>query len=180
MLGPVSIAPSIQAQILQMAETLTQHYQLRGLNSLDVIVSEGQVFCLELNPRLSASMDLYRPQPALMHLHLLGSQGEPAERMIQTDSADANCVDKSAPIRARKIMYAQQDMHLANLFQRKNNENSLPDWISDIPNTATIAQYHPICSISAEGDSAEQVMKLLEQRAQSLSEWLIKLQSSKN
>ncbi|MFM6978705.1 MAG: hypothetical protein ACKOW7_01710, partial [Methylophilaceae bacterium] len=71
-------------------------------------------------------------------------------------------------------------MHLANLFQRKNNENSLPDWISDIPNTATIAQYQPICSLSAEADSAEQVMNLLEQRVQSLSEWLIKLQSSKN
>jgi predicted ATP-grasp superfamily ATP-dependent carboligase len=71
-------------------------------------------------------------------------------------------------------------MYLANLSSLKNNEHLVPDWISDIPNTATIAQYQPICSLSAEADSAEQVMNLLEQRVQSLSEWLIKLQSSKN
>lgn len=189
MLGPVSIATSIQAQILHMAETLTQHYQLRGLNSLDVIVSEGRVFCLELNPRLSASMDLYQTLPALMDLHLIACQAKPAEQIVNqkndsesiaADVSGAKENDQSLAIRAKKIIYAERDMYLANLSSLKNNEHLVPDWISDIPNTATIAQYQPICSLSAEADSAEQVMNLLEQRVQSLSEWLIKLQSSKN
>ena len=182
----MGIATSIQAQILHMAETLTQHYQLRGLNSLDVIVSEGQVFCLELNPRLSASMDLYQTQPALMDLHLIASQAKLSvnqksdSESIAADVSGAKVNDPSLAIRAKKIIYAERDMYLANLSSLKNNEHLLPDWISDIPNTATIAQYQPICSLSAEADSAEQVMNLLEQRVQSLSEWLIKLQSSKN
>ncbi len=179
MLGPVELPAKIEAQILTMAQTLTKHYQLRGLNSLDVIVQGEQVYCLELNARLSASIDLYQTQPALMQMHIMGVEGVLPEQIFHTPAQQINA-DSAISISARKIIYAQQDIPWAHLSKLSESAQALPDWIADIPNTGPIAQYQPICSIKATADTAERALMLLQQREQGLSECLFKLQSKQN
>ncbi len=63
----VNLSTGVQQQLINAAQKLTRKFGLLGLNSLDAIVGEtvnatgqdGQVFVLEINPRLSATVDLY-------------------------------------------------------------------------------------------------------------------------
>jgi predicted ATP-grasp superfamily ATP-dependent carboligase len=63
----VKLSTSVQQQLINAAQKLTRRFGLLGLNSLDAIVGEtvnaagqdGQVFIMEINPRLSATVDLY-------------------------------------------------------------------------------------------------------------------------
>jgi predicted ATP-grasp superfamily ATP-dependent carboligase len=158
MLSCVDIAPVLQQQILQMAQQLTRHYQLRGLNSLDVLIHRGeqqQVYCLELNPRLSASVDLYQTTPPLMQLHLQGLQGQLPKQVQVAPQA-----------RARSIVYAQQRMQMGAV--------QWPSWVSDIPLAGSqIEVGQPIFTVQAQHELPASCWQMLEQRVQSLSEWLL-------
>jgi predicted ATP-grasp superfamily ATP-dependent carboligase len=75
----VKLSTSVQQQLINAAQKLTRKFGLLGLNSLDAIVGEtvnaagqdGQVFVLEINPRLSATVDLYScMQPSLLERHV--------------------------------------------------------------------------------------------------------------
>lgn len=158
MLSHVEIAPVLQQQILQMAQQLTRHYQLRGLNSLDVLIQHTEqdaLYCLELNPRLSASIDLYQTTPPLMQLHFQGLQGKLPKQL------------KVAPqARGRSIIYAQQRLQMGAL--------QWPSWVSDIPLAGSQIQVgQPVCTVHAQHEQAASCWQMLEQRVQSLSEWLL-------
>lgn len=154
-ISQATLAPAQQAQIISMAQSLTQHYQLRGLNSLDVIVHQGQALCLELNPRLSASMDLYQTTPRLMSLHMAGLAGELPSQIQQSSQS---C--------GRSIVWAQ--------YPWRAHAGEWPDWVSDRPMAGSLIQAgEPICTIQAVAENAQECALLLEQRQQFLSQWLL-------
>jgi predicted ATP-grasp superfamily ATP-dependent carboligase len=66
-----------RAQMLDAAARVSAETGLRGLCSLDVIVDRrGDAFALELNPRPTASAELYdRDAPGLLRLHLAAVAG---------------------------------------------------------------------------------------------------------
>jgi len=151
----VQLSDVLQAQILHMAQQLTQALSLRGLNSMDVVVQDGHVYCLEVNPRWSASVDCYRDNVPLMQLHLAGLSGElPSE------------IPSSRTAHARQIIYAYRAMQI--------QQQDWPLWVSDIPQQGRhIQRYQPLCTVHAQAEDATQAQALLEQRIQTLSEWLL-------
>lgn len=155
--GAVSHTPLPQAvkiQLVDAAQKLTRSFGLVGLNSLDAIVtSDNQVFVLEINPRLSATVDLYHfEQPEMLQRHVQLCRGASAL--------------KSEPVASRShhahaILYAAQEMVL---------KEPLPclEWGVDTPSAdqlpLKISAGDPVCTVIAEADHAAAAKKIAQHR----------------
>ena len=75
---PAGLPMALCARVEAAALALTVALGLRGLNGLDLIVQGDAWFLLELNPRPTATLDLWdvEPMPPLFDLHLRACAGE--------------------------------------------------------------------------------------------------------
>ena len=70
---PVSIKQSMQEAAAKIVDAIG----LRGMNSLDVVWHENEFWVLEINPRLSSTLDLYQsPSSNLFDLHCQAIAGD--------------------------------------------------------------------------------------------------------
>jgi predicted ATP-grasp superfamily ATP-dependent carboligase len=153
---------AIKAQMLEAAESITARVGLKGLNSMDFIHTETGLSLLEVNPRLSATMDLY-DMPDLFARHVAacgGMMAEPAQSLLQA--------------KAHNIVYASQCLHIAADFE-------WPVWAADIPytgpNRGMIQQHAPVCTVFGEAPLAEDAKLLAFARTQELEAQLNAMQS---
>jgi predicted ATP-grasp superfamily ATP-dependent carboligase len=143
---------SLQQQMIEAAKVLTQQFNLVGLNSLDGIVQDDIFYVLEINPRLSASFDLYATDSVeqnLMDLHIQASLNH--NLLLTMD------IDKSVPVIPRSkacvVIYAIEDMSISATF-------AWPDWVIDCPysqdknDDIRLLAGQPICSVVAQADDA--------------------------
>lgn len=156
--GAVSNAdllPAIRQQLLEAAQKLTSAVGLRGLNSLDAIMSGEQLWVLELNPRLTATFDLYPCENGgLFELHVQASAGNLDHWQLGLKS------------RAHYILYAPENISLPEMFD-------WPAWAADIPAAGHIKAGEPVCTVIAEGDTADEAVLLMAERAKLLIKELI-------
>ena len=128
-----------ETRVAGWLNALTLAFNLRGLNSLDFIRHDDELFILEINPRLSASMQLYAPD--LLHCHRL-----------------AKLRQRPAPkqgFMGYQIVYARADTPIPEGF-------AWPESAQDLPPPNTICRKNqPICSIIAQCASADGVYQQL-------------------
>jgi uncharacterized protein len=151
--GNIALQPNIHKAFEHAAQQLTSALKLRGLNNLDAVLeNEGcdgeKLWILELNPRLSASFNLYEN---LFKLHLRACAGDLVDFKLQHSS------------KSHLILYADEALEIPANF-------AWPNWAVDIPSTesAKIALDEPICSVFAEAQTAEAASNLVQQRAEKL------------
>ena len=126
---------------------LVSHFYLRGLNSVDFILYQEQCYFLEINPRPSASMELYDTD-------LLAAHIESASDL----KAETHFVQEIH--KGYQIIYAARDILIPE-------EIIWPEWTQDRPKDGlTIHKEQPVCSIIANGESSEQVLSKLKTRQQ--------------
>ena len=121
---------------------------LKGLNSLDFIVDGERCVILEINPRPSASMDLYDEHfhHGLVDAHIRACQGD-----LQSQ---CHCVN----LKATSIVFARESLTVPY-------GQDWPEWSADRPKGGTvIAAFQPLCSVSASGDDPHDVMRKLKRR----------------
>lgn len=147
---------AVRQQLLMAAQKLTSAVGLRGLNSIDAIMQGERVWVLELNPRLSASFDLYPAQDGqLFELHIRACGGSLESPL------------DAAPAKAHYIVYAPENISLPAGFE-------WPDWVADIPvDGARIKAGDPVCTVTAEAPGAEQAVQLMAERVKVLVKDLI-------
>jgi len=140
---------TVEQQLMQIAQQITNAIGLRGLNSLDAVIEDEQVYVLEVNPRLSATFDLYQNHVShtsgadLFTLHLQTCQGH-----------DASWPHLAHVAKAHHVAYAPYPLHLPV-------DMTWPAWVADIPaGESYIAANQPVCTILAEADTAEDARKL--------------------
>ena len=130
-----------QQRVIGWLKKLVPLFSLKGLNSLDFIQSGDKVFALEINPRPSASMQLYDAE--LLMRHIKASMGE------LTDYPD------SYGYTGYQIVYAEQDIIIPDGF-------AWPDGCMDLPGDGVMCRKgQPICSIIAHQKRAPSVMDAL-------------------
>jgi predicted ATP-grasp superfamily ATP-dependent carboligase len=142
------VSETVVEKIDAYVQTITRHFGLRGINSLDFMLHGNEVNVLEINPRLSASMPLYLAKKGnLFAAHVQAYLGE----LKQWPT-----VDKQS--RAMQVIYANKTAHVpANM--------DWPDWVCDIPQpNSEIAAGAPICTVLAQARSAKLAYKKLMQR----------------
>lgn len=133
--------------------SLVDRFSLKGINSLDLIVNDQQCYVLEINPRPSASMQLYDKNLLSVHIDSFRCR-------------ELTSVSKVRDYHGYQIIFAETDVCI-----RKNV--LWPEWTADTPyagaiiNTAT-----PICSIIARGKNEQQVKDLLLLRQQYIKQLL--------
>lgn len=126
--------PAQFSVIEEWAERLAQTFTLKGLNSLDFMIdAEGRSWFLELNPRPSASLQLYEFSAIIAHL-----DDRAGNRISTTQTQRAG---------AYQIFYADKDIQI-------NTVAHWPAWIHDRPAPGSIIRRgEPICSMIARSES---------------------------
>ncbi len=156
--GNANLPLGIKKALQETAEKITATFGLRGLNSLDVIWQGTQFWVLEINPRLSSTLDLYQSREAnLFALHVRAVNGDLR-----------HFPEISARSKARNVLYARQDLVIS--------ENLVwPEWTADIPPAQTkISQHQPICTVLADANTASDAHDLVFERVDQLSALLFK------
>jgi predicted ATP-grasp superfamily ATP-dependent carboligase len=128
-------------RITDWLKKLVPVFALKGLNSLDFIQAGDKSYVLEINPRPSASMQLYDAD--LLNRHIKASQGELTDFPFH------------AGYTGYQIVYAKQDIIIPEGF-------AWPPWCMDLPESGTMCRTgQPICSIIAHQKQAQSVMNEL-------------------
>ena len=150
------LTPRQRQTVAAHAEALTRAFGLRGLNSLDFIIDRGRPSVLEINPRPTATCELYEPdtRDGMLALHVHACGGELPARALSTSK-----------VRAHTIVYAQVPCHIAAAVQ-------WPQWCRDLPVPgAQIAAGEPVCTVYTVGDDVDFVRQLSEARGQFVLSW---------
>ncbi|MDD5214537.1 MAG: methenyltetrahydromethanopterin cyclohydrolase [Methylococcales bacterium] len=139
---------------------LATHFNLRGLNSLDFIHNENEIFVLEINSRPPASMQLY--DLPFFSMQSCVSEHPP----LPPFKGGSSC--------AYQIIYAPHSLIIPQNFNWSENCHDLPQ------NGVIIRKNLPICSMIARGMQPEAVLKILEINVKELEGNLKMTQASVN
>jgi predicted ATP-grasp superfamily ATP-dependent carboligase len=161
--GAVTCEPpsGIAAALAACAERITAEFGLRGLNSIDFIVSGNDWWLIEVNPRPGATLDLFdTPAFPLFKAHVEAVAGR------LTD-------DPPAPVcRALAISYAGRATRIPMRF-------AWPEFAADRPAPGTkLRAGDPICTVFAAGKAARVARNAALGRAAALTQTLLPAKSS--
>ncbi|MGZ8237229.1 MAG: ATP-grasp domain-containing protein, partial [Methylobacter sp.] len=145
-----------KAQVADWLKQTVPAFGLRGLNSLDFIHADGCSYVLEINPRPSASMQLYDEDLLVRHIQACeGTVGA-------TSAAQSLALRrlKSPPQIGYQIVYAEQDLIIPSPFE-------WPPWCMDLPKPGDMCRAgQPICSIIAHQKNSQSVAEQLRAKQQ--------------
>lgn len=151
--GAVSriLLPSeIERAIAEALSVLTRATGLRGLNGLDFLLHDDRWSILEINPRPTATMELYDADAprGLVAAHIAASKGHLPAPLA------------SGPSRASMVVHALQDWTVPGSFR-------FPVWCKDLPaDGMRIRQGEPVCTVHAEAESPRMARALVLERAE--------------
>jgi uncharacterized protein len=148
----IDLPETVKTQITHFVAEASQHFGLKGINSADFLLENETLYALEINPRLSATLDLYRAEKGdLFTAHVQACLGQPIDWPI---------VDKQS--RAIYVVYANKTAQVPR-------DMDWPDWVCDIPQPdSEIAAGQPICTVLAQARTAKLAKKNLLQRTSEL------------
>lgn len=138
---PAPQQAAVAQQVERMARRLTQEFGLRGLNGLDLVVTEGgEVVLIEVNPRYTASMELIERAFGIhmFSLHLEAMDG----RLPEGNLAGT----MGGPWHGKGIVYARQRVTVPNTDAWLGGDRR------DIPFAGDRMEAgQPICTVLASG-----------------------------
>ena len=143
------VSDALHSDFSQLVSSLTREWKLRGLNSVDLLVSGDEFNVLEVNARPVATAELYdnETRGSLFKQHLSACCG-----------AVLPARPRSERMYAQRVVYAERDLHVPAHF-------SWPAWCSDKPVTGTtILCGEPICTVHGSGNSLFAVNGFLQRR----------------
>ena len=143
---------SVKIKIEDFIQNAVKELGLIGLNSCDFIVENDSVFMLEINPRLSATLDLYRAKKG----YLFAAHVEACLGQLNFSPS----VEKKS--RAHHVVYTKSHAHVpADL--------DWPEWVSDVPQPySTIPAGAPLCTVNADALTPNLAKKKVLQRVADL------------
>lgn len=146
--GHGNLPESVKSKLLDAAKKLTQAVGLRGLNSLDAIMYQDDIWVLEINPRLSSTFDLYQSLSCnLFDLHVKACSDEVLGKISVPSLA-----------KARQVIYAPAELEIPG-------NQDWPDWVADIPvANSRITANNPVCTVLAEAGNATEARSLVNAR----------------
>ncbi len=136
-----------KTRIIDWLSKLVPAFALKGLNSLDFIHDYGNSYILEINPRLSASLQLYEVDLLLRHIRV----GTTLMEQRLTPPPQSGYTGYTG----YQIIYAEQDIQIPEGYIWENGT-------MDIPSAGAMCKTgQPICSIIAHHNQAHAVLNEL-------------------
>lgn len=168
-IGPMSLDAASKDHWLRIGEVLSQAFGLRGLFGVDAISSENAIYPVELNPRFTASVEIFERAFSRKTIrdHVLACCGGQLER--QTNCCTKYCYGKA-------ILFAVEDIvipaAMLNLARELNADESWPV-LADIPHEGTtIRSGRPILTLMTSGRGESTVIDRLQQLARTVQDLL--------
>ncbi len=159
--GTCSLDPALEREVHARLDRLVRVTGLRGLNGVDFLLEGADLYALEVNPRPTATFELYDPDYAhgLVDWHVRSFAGP------LSGFPDRHAQGRR-PARAFSIVYAQQVV-------RVPQDADFPGWCRDLPaGGTTIQPGAPVLSVFAEAQSDVLVQPLLQHRQQQVQRML--------
>ncbi|MGZ5576204.1 MAG: ATP-grasp domain-containing protein [Methylobacter sp.] len=129
-------------------------FGLKGLNSLDFIHVNGCSYVLEINPRPSASMQLYDENLLVRHIQSCVGRASVVALTPETGRL------MPSPQIGYQIVYAEQDLIIPGQFE-------WPPWCMDLPKPGDMCRARqPICSIIAHQKNSQSIVEQLRTQQQ--------------
>ena len=157
----LQLSKDIKTQLIRATEKLTNEFNLKGLNSLDAIIQDDITYVLEINPRLSATFDLYHDKANILLRHIDACCAGMLEHVPLAFKTESTA-------RAHAIVYADDDIEISPVF-------AWPEWATDTPTQVHVAtgkliikSSYPICTVTAEGRNSEVAKQLAQSRVKIL------------
>ncbi len=145
--GQAQLQDAQRLQVETIVGKLVSELSLKGVNSLDFILNDDGIFVLDLNPRPSATLELYEHllSDGWIKHHIAACLGELPVLPIVGSTA----------VHGHQIVYAPQTIQIPAGM-------AWPQWVKDRPSSgARIAEGQPLCSLFARGGSEEEVEAVL-------------------
>lgn len=144
-------------QAHKIANLLTREFGLVGVNGMDFILSKGEIFPIEVNPRYTAAMELVESAYGwpIFDLHVRAiTLGElPEYDLAKTGTMTSKYF-------AKTILYAEKDGHAPESY------GWMKRGVRDVPHPGeAIKRGKPICTILTEADSRSGCLANLAEKA---------------
>jgi len=140
-----------KAVITDWLKQMVPVFALKGLNSLDFIHADDCSYVLEINPRPSASMQLY--DEGLLGRHIQSYEGAVGATLVALMPETGRL--KSPPQTGYQIVYAERDLIIPDQFE-------WPKWCMDLPKSGNMCRAgQPLCSIIAHQKNLQSVVEQL-------------------
>jgi predicted ATP-grasp superfamily ATP-dependent carboligase len=158
-IAQIAVRDAMRIQIERIVDKLVSSLGLQGINSIDFIHNDAGNFVIDLNPRPTATLELYEhlmPEGWIKR-HIEACHGElPVMPIIG-----------AAEMHGQLIVYAPRNIEIPI-------EMVWPQWIKDRPGSgARIHQGEPLCSLYAKGATVAEVEAALRQRRNELLQMLV-------
>ena len=162
-LAPWALPTKAVVELEAAGRILTNEFDLRGLFGIDFIVDEQRVWVIEVNPRVTAAVEVVELLTSrnLLAEHLSKCGSEVLSKQPTAPVVSAHPVQ----VRGKAILFAQRSITISAalseqlLNEARGRENSV---LADVPQAGTvISTGEPILSLLAEGVAR----KLAEQAA---------------
>ncbi len=163
--GPVDPGTEVTQQLQLAARTIVTETNLRGVFGIDFVLRQGKVWCLEINPRITASHMIYESLEkksgvnsnlVSQHLSALGWRS-PAKRKPspQTDLTPL----LPTTYQARLILWAKEDVKIFADLDESQRAMKSAARIADIPKTGSVVSVgSPLCSLHISATSIKQLV----------------------
>jgi predicted ATP-grasp superfamily ATP-dependent carboligase len=145
--------PELSEVAGSLASAVTENFEVRGLNGIDFIATNGVPWPIEVNPRYSASMELLERAEAvsIFQVHEQACRG----------SLPVIGARRSAQVHGKAVVFARR-----NIVMRDTREWMDDTSLADIPHPGErILRGRPICTVFASGDDAHSCYERLVTRA---------------
>jgi uncharacterized protein len=151
---PAALTASTAGALADSVHRLAAAIPLVGLNSADFLVEKDGFRLLEINPRPSATLDIFEPPGgSLFALHMSACDG---------------ALDRTAPnvagAMATAIVYADRDVIIPAV--------QWPDWTADRPRAGTdVKAGEPLCTVQASAATAAEARAMADERLATVLTW---------
>lgn len=150
-INSADLSDTHKTEITDWLKQMVPVFALKGLNSVDFIHADDCSYVLEINPRPSASMQLYDEDLLVRHIRA-STIGRVEER---SPSFAIDALRTSAYPAGYQVVYAERDLIIPNHFE-------WPDWCMDLPKSGNMCRAgQPLCSIIAHQKNSRSVAEEL-------------------
>jgi predicted ATP-grasp superfamily ATP-dependent carboligase len=155
--GSILVDGRLRARTQACLDRLVRVTGLRGLAGVDFVLDDGEPVAIEINPRPTATFDLYDDDfvEGLVHWHMLSFERPIPDFARRPGRGGGRC-------RALGIVYADRPVRIPA-------DATFPDWCRDLPCAGTtVATGAPVLSVFAEAQTSEAAGRLLDARSEAV------------